>query len=170
MLPAAFAAVSAAASWAITTLSAARRAALRDSLEGGAQRALDRYLESGPVIEARWLVIRTLGIAISALLLGESLPTWLGSWLPVIAAAAALFAYAFPSEVARRLVARNAETTAPLLLQVLRPLEWLAAPIAAPIAWVGNLVRMSADPPPAPAPGVTETEVELIVNEGELNG
>jgi len=50
VLPAAFAAVSAAASWAITTLSAARRAALRDTLEGGSQRALDRYLESGPVI------------------------------------------------------------------------------------------------------------------------
>ena len=66
-IPAAFAAVSAAASGAITTMSAARRTALRDSLEGGAQRALDRYLESGPVIEARWLVIRTIGIAVSAL-------------------------------------------------------------------------------------------------------
>ncbi|HEY4105719.1 MAG TPA: hemolysin family protein [Polyangiaceae bacterium] len=170
MLPAAFAAVSAAASWAITTLSAARRAALRDTLEGGAQRALDRYLESGPVIEARWLVIRTFGIAISALLVGESLPAWLGNWRLIIAAAGALLAYAFPSEVARRLVARKADTTAPLLLQVLRPLEWLAAPIAAPIAWVGNLVRLSAVPPQAPTPGVTETEVELIVNEGELNG
>jgi putative hemolysin len=169
-LPAAFAAVSAAASWAITTLSAARRAALRDTLEGGSQRALDRYLESGPVIEARWLVIRTLGIAISALLVGRSLPLWLGSWLPVVAATIALFAYALPSEIARGLVARSADTTAPLLLQVLRPLEWLAAPIAAPIAWAGRVVGGWATLPSAPAPGVTETEVELIVNEGELNG
>jgi putative hemolysin len=169
-LPAAFAAVSAAASWAITTLSAARRAALRDTLEGGSQRALDRYLESGPVIEARWLVIRTLGIAISALLVGRSLPAWLGNWVPVIAAMIALFAYALPSEIARGLVARSADTTAPLLLQVLRPLEWLAAPIAAPIAWAGRVIGGFASPAPAPAPGVTETEVELIVNEGELNG
>jgi putative hemolysin len=169
-LPAAFAAVSAAASWAITTLSAARRTALRDTLEGGSQRALDRYLESGPVIEARWLVIRTLGIATSALLVGRSLPAQLGNWLPVVAAMTALFAYAFPSEIARGIVARSADTTAPLLLQVLRPLEWLAAPIAAPIAWAGRVVGGWASPAPAPAPGVTETEVELIVNEGELNG
>ena len=169
-LPAAFAAVSAAASWALTTLSAARRTALRDTLEGGAQRALDRYLESGPVIEARWLVIRTIGIAVSALLVGRLLPEWLGGWLPVVAATIALFAYALPSEIARGLVARSADTAAPLLLQVLRPLELLAAPIAAPIAWAGRVVGGWASPPPAPTPGVTETEVELIVNEGELNG
>jgi putative hemolysin len=169
-LPAAFAAVSAAASWAITTLSAARRTALRDTLEGGSQRALDRYLESGPVIEARWLVIRTLGIAVSSLLVGRQLPGWLGNWLPVVAAMITLFAYALPSEIARGLVARSADTTAPLLLQVLRPLEWLAAPIAAPIAWAGRVAKSWVKPASAPAPGVTETEVELIVNEGELNG
>ena len=169
-LPAAFSAVSAAASWAITTLSPARRAALRDTLEGGSQRALDRYLESGPVIEARWLVLRTLGIAVSSLLVGRQLPDWLGNWLPVVAAVITLFAYALPSEIARGLAARSADTTAPLLLQVLRPLEWLAAPIAAPIAWAGRVAKSWVKPAPAPAPGVTETEVELIVNEGELNG
>ena len=170
LLPAVLGAVSAAASWAITTLSAARRTALRDTLEGGAQRALDRYLDSGPVIEARWLVIRTLCIALSALLVGRELPSRLGNWLPVTAAMIALFAYALPSEIARGLAARSAETTAPLLLQILRPLEWLAAPIAAPIAWAGRVVGSLARPAPAPSPGVTETEVELIVNEGELNG
>lgn len=165
------AAVSAAASWAITTLSAARRAALRDTLEGGSQRALDRYLESGPVIEARWLVIRTTGLAVSALLVGRQLPEWLGNWLPVVAAMIVLFAYALPSEIARGLVARSAETTAPLLLQALRPLEWLAAPIAAPIHWAGRVVGSWVRPSiPPPAPGVTETEVELIVKAGELNG
>jgi len=169
-LPAAFSAVSAAASWAITTLSAGRRAALRDTLEGGSQRAFDRYLESGPVIEARWLVIRTAGIAASALLIGRELPPWLGNWAPVVAALIALFAYALPSEIARGLVARSADTTAPLLLQALRPLELLAAPIAAPVAWAGRVVGGLVRPAPAPAPGVTETEVELIVNEGELNG
>ena len=115
-------------------------------------------------------MIRTLGIAISALLVGRSLPVGLGNWLPVVAAMIALFAYALPSEIARGLVARSADTTAPLLIQVLRPLEWLAAPVAAPIAWAGRVAGGWASPAPAPAPGVTETEVELIVNEGELNG
>ena len=169
-LPAAFAAFFAAASWAITTLSAARRAALRDTLEGGSRRALDRYLESGRVIEARWLVVRTLGIAISALLVGRELPEWLGNWVPVLAALIALFAYALPSEIARGLVGRSAERTAPLLIQALRPLEWLAAPLAAPIAWAGRVAGDWVSEAAPPTPGVTETEVELIVNEGELNG
>lgn len=143
---------------------------MRDTLQGGSQRALERYLESGPVIEARWLVIRALGIAISALLVGRQLPEWLGNWQPVCAALIALFAYALPSEIARGVVARSAETTAPLLLRILRPLELLAAPLAAPIAWAGRVVGSWVTAPAAPAPGVTETEVELIVNEGELNG
>ena len=122
------------------------------------------------MIEARWLVIRTIGIAVSALLVGRELPLSLGNWLPVVAATISLFSYALPSEIARGLVARSAETTAPLLLQVLRPLEWLAAPLAAPIAWAGRVVGGLVKPAPAPAPGVTESEVELIGNEGELNG
>lgn len=116
------------------------------------------------------MVVRTLGIAISALLVGRELPAWLGNWLPVIAAMIALFAYALPSEIARGLVGRSAEKTAPLLIQGLRPLEWLAAPLAAPIAWAGRVAGNWVSPPAAPTPGVTETEVELIVNEGELNG
>ncbi|HEY2410152.1 MAG TPA: hemolysin family protein [Polyangiaceae bacterium] len=169
-LPAVLAAVSAAASWSITTLSAARRAALRDTLEGGAKRALDRYLESGPVIEARWLVIRALGTSLSALLAVSALPVELGAWRIVVAAMISLFAYALPSEIARALVMRSAERTAPFLLQAVRPLELVAAPIAAPIVWLGRLVGGQFERISAPAPGVTETEVELIVNEGELNG
>lgn len=115
-------------------------------------------------------MIRTIGIAVSALLVGRQLPEWLGAWLPVVAATIALFAYALPTEIARGLVARSTDTTAPLLLQVLRPLELLAAPIAAPISWVGRVVGSWDKSAPAPTPGVTETEVEMIVNAGELNG
>jgi putative hemolysin len=169
-LPAVFAAAFAAASWAITTLSGARRAALRDALEGGARRALDRYLESGPTIEVRWLVIRTLGIATSALLVGRELPASLGNWAPVIAALTALVAYSLPSEMARGIAARTADRTAPLLLQLLRPIEILAAPIAAPIAWASRSVNRLLSPPAASPPGVTETEVENIVTQGEMDG
>ncbi len=44
-------------------------------------------------------------------------------------------------------------------------------PLAAPMVWFGRIVGRSVTPRTAPAASrVTETEVELIVNEGELNG
>lgn len=170
LLPAAFAAVFAAASWAIGALSVARRAALRETLEGGKRAALDRYLESGVAIESRWLVIRSLGTTVSALLVLRELPPTWGSWLVPAAAFIAVVAYAVPSEILRALSGRDPERWAPLLLQVLRPVELLAAPLSAPILWVSRVLGRFLVQRSTPAPGVTETEVELIVNEGELNG
>ncbi|HEV8248253.1 MAG TPA: hemolysin family protein [Polyangiaceae bacterium] len=172
-MPACFAATFAAASWAISSLSGARRAALRDALDGGARRALHRYLESGTTIEARWLVIRALGISLTAVLMARQLP-WTNGWTPAVAALIAVLTYALPSEVLRALAAREPERSAPRLLQLLRPVELLAAPIADPVLWLSRFVSdwFAAEPKPATAatPAVTETEVELIVNEGELNG
>jgi magnesium and cobalt exporter, CNNM family len=170
LLPALGAACFAAASVALGALSGARRAALRDSLEGRKRRALDRYIEQGPAIESRWLVLRVLGIALSALLVGRELPASLDGWLPVVAALFALVAYGVPAEIARALVARAPERAAPLLLRLLRPFELLVAPIAAPMTWIGNWVGRLVTGPARPAPNVTETEVEIIVTEGELNG
>ena len=169
MLPALLAAFFAAASAAMAALSNARKAALRDTLEGGARAAIERYLVHGSAIESRWLVVRVLGIAISALLFMTWLPDALGSWQPLVAALCAVITYGLPAEVLRVISARTADRSAPRLMQLLRPLELLAAPIAAPMAGVGSLVgRWVA--PSAPSATVTESEVENIVSEGELNG
>ncbi len=168
-LPASLVAVFAAASWAINTLSGARRAALRDNLEGGGQRALERYIESGSKIEARWLVIRTLGISLAAVLIASDLP-WPGALTPAVAALVALVAYALPSEVLRAIVSRKPERWGPLLLQVLRPVELLVAPVADPILWVGTKVSNLFGTETSASASVTETEVELVVNAGELSG
>jgi len=165
-----FAAAFSAASWAIGTLSVARRAALRETLTGGRRRALERYLDSGVAIESRWLVIRSLGTALSALLVGRELPAQWNGWLPLAAALVSVIAYCVPSEIARALASRDPERAAPLLLQLLRPIELLALPISAPILGLSQIVARFFAPQRSPAPGVTETEVELIVTEGELNG
>lgn len=169
-LPAAAASLFAAASAAINTLSGARRTALRDALSGRARAALDRYIENGAAIESRWLVLRVLGIASGVLLLGRALPEMLGAWKTVLAALGALVAYGIPTEILRGLVIRAPERWAPLLLRVLRPFELVAAPIAAPMLWVGRLTARSVAAPPPPRARVTETEVEIIVNEGEQEG
>jgi len=169
-LPAIGAALFAAASSAIGALSGARRTALRDALEGAPRAALDRYIASGSAIESRWLVLRVLGIATSAILVGRQLPQALGGWVPVMSALFALVGYGIPTEILRVFVGRTPERSAPLLLRALSPLELLAWPIAAPIVWIGRVVAGSGTPARVPTAGVTETEVEIIVNEGELNG
>lgn len=162
-------AVFAAASFAINLLSGARRAALRDELQGGPQRALDRYLASGAKIEARWLVVRTLGVSLAAVLVAQELKSIENVPVPV-AALVALVAYALPSEFFRALVSRHPERWAPLLLQLLRPVELLAAPVADPILWVGTKLSHLFGTEASQTANVTETEVEAVVNAGELSG
>jgi CBS domain containing-hemolysin-like protein len=170
-LPAALVAVSGAASWVVGLLPGTRRAALRDGLTGSARRQLERYIDYGPAIEARWLVLRAIGVAVTAVLVSHYLPVGLGNWVPAVAALVAVLAYAVPAEILKALAGRAPERAAPVLLQLIRPLELLVAPIASATLWLGERVgsvipKKRTDPPPA----VTETEVELIVTEGEMTG
>jgi CBS domain containing-hemolysin-like protein len=131
---------------------------------------MDRYLEKGVTIESRWLVMRSFGVALSALLLVSRLPPEWGSARVLAAGVLAVLVYALPSEIARSLASNDPERAAPLLLAVLRPVELLAAPFSAPIVWLSRIVGGWLSQTPTRAPGVTETEVEMIVTEGELNG
>lgn len=154
----------------MAALSTARKRALKDLLGGAARAAMERYLTAGSVIETRWLVVRVLGIASSALLVHSLVRPTYGHWAIAIAVAAALLAYSVPSEIARVVVTRTADRSGPLLLRILRPVELLVAPVAAPIAWIGGHVGRALIRPSAPNADVTENEVEIIVNEGERNG
>ncbi len=57
-----------------------------------------------------------------------------------------------------------------MLLQVLRPVELLVAPVADPILWLGTKVSNLFGTETSQSSSVTETEVELVVNAGELSG
>jgi len=171
VLPAAIAALFGAANWSLAQLPGTRRAALRDSLDGAPRAALDRYIENRGVIEARWLVIRAIGVALAAVLVAEALPSGLNGWLPPLAALGAVVSYAVPAEMLKAVATQAPERWAPWFLRLLRPAEILVAPLAAAPLWLSSLVtrrlaRNRTEPPPA----VTGTEVELIVNEGEMTG
>jgi len=120
-------------------------------------------------MEARWLVIRALGISLTALLIGRYLPP-LGAWTPAAAALGALVVYGVPTEIARVLATRNPERSAPVLLRLVAPIELLFVPLAAPIVWIGRLFEHKAESRPTPAPGLVESEVQMLVTEGELSG
>ena len=170
-LPAVTAAVLSAASSVLATISTSRRAALRDYLTPPGRRALDRYVQNEAKVEARWRVWRVIGISLTAVLLSSHWASSFAAPLDWIAGiGAAVFAYALPAELARALLSSRAERWAPLLLRWLRPLEWVVAPVADPIAAVAQAIGGAQSPARFTNAGMTETEVELIVNEGELNG
>jgi CBS domain containing-hemolysin-like protein len=169
LLPAITAAIFAAASAAAGAVSRARLAALQERFQGPGRKAIERYIKSQATIEARWLVARVLCIASSALLLEHVLPLD-GLWRPALAATLTALAYSIPSEIARAVLSRNPERSVLVLLRVLQPVEWLVAPMADVIAWLAHsLARPPTGNSEAPS-GVTEAEVEIIVNQGELVG
>jgi putative hemolysin len=169
-LPAVLAAAFASATAAMGALSPARRQALRDALQGRQHDALHRYVQATSRVEASWLVLRVLGLSSGAVLIYRVLPPQLTPWDMPLAMALALVFYGIPAEIARSIATRNPERAAPLLLPLLRPLELLVLPIAAVLVWVGAGVAHLVSRPTKPTSRLTENEVEIIVNEGELDG
>jgi len=165
-LPALAAAAYAVVSAALGQLSPARRLALRDSLTGADRAAVDRYLSHPSRLEGRWLMLRVAGISATAGLLVTNIDIR-GSW--AIALAAAMTLYAIPSEIGRQFFSARAELTVPRLLRMLRPGEWLVAGLSDPLNWVAMRLTQDTRSRP-PASGLMETEVGLIVSEGEASG
>jgi putative hemolysin len=169
-LPAFGAAVFAAANAALAALPEARKTALRDALQGKQRQALERYLQGRSAIESRWLICRALGITSSALWFASVLPESLSSWRLPVAGVCGLVAYGLPAEVLTGVAEHSPQRAAVLLLRTLRPFELCVAPLAAPLAWVGALVRRWVASPDPPSPELTESEVEHMVKEGEQRG
>ncbi len=138
-----------------------------DSITEGPRASLERYLEHTREIEARWLVIRVLGVSGSAVALYPvaPAPAWRRTMVLVICS------YAVPSQLLSALSRRLPERALPSLLGFVKPLEWIAWPLALPLILVGRIASGGSQPiAREPGPALTETEVEILVNEGEMNG
>ncbi len=169
-LPALFAALFATASAVLSSVPDARKAALRNTLPPQTQPAVDRYLASPHTVESRWLVLRILGLAACAILIDRALPPRMGEGRHVLALLGVLVAYGTPSYLGMVLARHSGEVTLPYLLRVLHPFELLIAPLAAPLIWLGQLVTGLVQRSRPPSPSLAESEVEILVTEGEQNG
>jgi magnesium and cobalt exporter, CNNM family len=165
-LPALIASSYSAASAVLGAIPHARKAALLDTLTEREAAAMRRYLEHSTTIETRWLVLRVLGVSGSAVALYPIAPGPAALWTIVFV----LVCYALPSEILAALGRRVAERSAPWILLYLRPLELLASPLAAVLSLFGRLAAGPVEQREPPSTALTETEVEILVNEGELNG
>jgi CBS domain containing-hemolysin-like protein len=162
-IPAAFAAVLAVAGNAAESVSHTRQVALLESLTGLQHHALERYIAKAPYIRARWAVLQALGLTASAMFILSRTESW------TLALALSLFVYVALSRVGTAVVwARTTVVLAPLLA-CLRPFDIFALPIADPLAYLGDVVTrpLKRSLPPS---STTETEVEMMVNEGEQSG
>ncbi len=169
LLPAFFAAGYAIVNSTASSLSPARKVALRDTLEGSDRAAMDRFLSAQHKIETRWLIGRVAGVSATAALmawqLGHSMDSaWFYAWVSAIAA------YAIPTEIGRQFSRPRADRLLPGFLRFIRVGEWLVAPFADPLHLIGRQAAGGAAGQSNPSASLTESEVELLVNEGELNG
>ena len=81
----------------------------------------------------------------------------------------ALVVYGTLAELFGTLGRQRPERVAAIALVVLRPLEWAAAPLAEPLAWLGRTIARIF-PKPRRDARTTETEVAWIVTQGERTG
>jgi putative hemolysin len=147
----------------ISNIPQSRIGALLENSQGFPRIALARYARYDAFIQSRWRTLRALGLVSATLLILPSLNDRL------LTLAAVLVPHVIISQLGAALLRGWAEASAPTLLTVLRPLEWLVAPLCDPIVW---LTRQLARPlkHSIPSPQLTETEVELVVNQGEESG
>lgn len=169
-LPALFAALFATASAVVSAVPEARKVALRNTMTGPAQVALDRYLASPTTVESRWLVLRVLGLAACAILLDRGIPLGAGTWRHAAALVGVLAAYGTPTYLGMVVARRIAEFALPYTLRVLRPFEIVIAPLAAPLIWLGHFVSGFIRGSAPPSPSLAESEVEVLVTQGEEDG
>jgi CBS domain containing-hemolysin-like protein len=167
VVPALLASVYSAATTVFGNIPHTRRFAMLDALGDKPRESLERYLAHTAAIETRWLVLRVLGLAGSSVALYPLLPAPQPLWTIVVV----LAVYAVPSQLWVALCSHLTEQTLPSILGFLWPLEMVAAPIAAPLVFLGRLAsRRVREVEREHDTSMTETEVEILVNEGEMNG
>lgn len=147
---------------ALLAMPPARQAALPETVTGFRRSTWLRYLDRRRVLHTRWLLLQAAGLATGVVFFSFSgLPPW-------VAAAAAVVGFLICQQLFAHFL-NGSERLLPGLVQFLYPLSWLGAPVADPIALFGRLFRRAGSSE-VPPPMVTETEVEILVTEGEQSG
>ncbi len=153
---------------ALTALPEARLQALVEENDPG----FKRFVENRLAILSRWLVARVSTISLSAVLLqGAAAHAVAPGWAAVAAVLASVAVYGTFAEVLGTLARARPEAAGRLGLTYLKPLEWAALPIAAPLAVLGAWVRGRVPQTTTEQEArLTETEVEWLVAQGEKAG
>lgn len=131
-----------------------------------------RYMRDRQRILARWLVCRIVAISIAAIFLARAgeRAGYSHTVSLLLAALASVLVYGTLAEILLSYARRRAEFFASLALRFLRPFEWATMPLAEPLAWLGRTIARSVTEQRPVDERTTETQVELVVKEGERTG
>jgi putative hemolysin len=172
--------LAAALATAIGSLFAAGDAALTELPEGrmqalsaadGTGTAFRRFASDPAQVLSRWLVGRVVAITVATLLFGDAARrVGFDRMVFPLAVIGVVMTYGTFTEVVGTLARRRPERAGALALVFLRPLEWLVAPIADPLAVIGRAIGRRVPKARTVDPRITETEVEWVVSEGEKTG
>lgn len=154
---------------AVTSLSSTRLGALLEQATGADRAAFERIRRDNTKLRSRYLLGRVVSTALSAMFLvlafAPAFPE-LGPWLAVLGSV--LLTGIF-FEISTTLARKHADRAAPLAARFMRPLEIAMLPLAIPLGWIG--ARLGDDGSEESSnPRVTETEVEIMVDEVERSG
>ncbi|MBI4705338.1 MAG: HlyC/CorC family transporter [Deltaproteobacteria bacterium] len=166
---AALGALFACADAALATLTAARASALETECLGRRGAALRRVSGMRPILHSRYGLGRMLSLVGAV----ACFCAWLGAWRApawgqAAVAAGAIIVLGVLLDAATTIGRREADWVVPAAAFWLRPLELALAPIAAVTGVLAALVARSRRRKPNPR--LTETEVEMMVNQGERSG
>jgi putative hemolysin len=130
-----------------------------------------RFLKDFAKIRSRWLVGRIVALSLASALLDDAARTAGLDRLALPACAlGAVLTYGTFTEALATIARRRPERTGQTALTVLRPLEWLMAPLADPLALIGQAIRRRVPKATAIDARIAETEVQWVVSEGQKTG
>ncbi|HXX70006.1 MAG TPA: hemolysin family protein [Polyangiaceae bacterium] len=173
--------VAAAVVTAIGSLFAASDAALTEIPEGrlqalsaepqGTGAAFRRFTQDPLRLLSRWLVGRVVAVSVASVLLSDAARLLgLDRFSLPAAVLGAVLTYGTFTEILGTLARRLPERVGALCLAFLRPLEWIVAPLADPLANIGRAVRRRVPRSRSTDARIAETEMEWLVTEGEKAG
>jgi CBS domain containing-hemolysin-like protein len=162
--------VFAAADAALTEIPEARLQAL--SAEGShSSAAFSRFVRDPTGIISRWLVGRVVALTLAAMLLGEAARlAGIERYTIPAAVLGTVLIYGTFTEVLGTLARRRPERVGAIVLAVLRPVEWILAPLADPLAVLGRAIGRRVPKARTVDARITEKEVEWALSEGEKAG
>ncbi len=162
----------AAAEAAITSLPDARLLAMRDELSESRARHLTRYIENPHALLSRWLTFRVTMLVVGSELISAMVAPSGSVVRTVGVVIGVVLIYATIVEVFSSYARERAVTLVPWALGLTRPVEWIMAPVAIPIAAIGAVVRKMAKVKHESVNTaiVTQREVEYVVEAAESTG
>lgn len=161
----------AAAEASIASMTEARLRALADELGESRSKHIQRYLADPHSLLSRWLTFRIVMLVLASQLVARALVPDSNSVRTAIVLFVFIGAWAATVELFSSVGRARGAKLVPLALEITRPVEWIMAPLAAPIAALARRASQRATAETEESDrSVIEREVEYVVEAAENKG